>query len=91
LSVVPGEQIEESPGKGGGTDLTEVTGDQSRKAMDELLDRDAKDMTEEEHTKGERAVSMGWIVGVSIVLGSSDMGEHSEDELGSGVPLVDIV
>lgn len=51
MSVVSGEQIEEGPGKGGMTDLTEVTGDQSRKAMDEVLDRDAKDMIEEEHTK----------------------------------------
>jgi hypothetical protein len=41
----------------------------------------------------ERAVSNGVeLVGVSVVLGSpSDLGERSEDELGSGVPLADRV
>jgi hypothetical protein len=60
-----------------------------------MLGRDAKDMIEEEHAEGERAVSNGpgvELVGVSIVLGSpSDPGERSENELGSGVPLADRV
>ena len=50
-------------------------------------------MIEEERAEGERAVSNGVeLVGVSVVLGSpSDLGECSEDELGSGVPLADRV
>jgi hypothetical protein len=58
-----------------------------------MLGRDAKDMIEEERAEGERAVSYGVeLVGVSVVLGSpSDLGERSEDELGSGVPLADLV
>jgi hypothetical protein len=58
-----------------------------------MLGRDAKDMIEEERAEGERAVSNGVeLVGVSVVLGSpSDLGERSEDELGSGVPLADLV
>lgn len=58
-----------------------------------MLGRDAKDMIEEERGEGERAVSNGVeLVGVSVVLGSpSDLGERSEDELGSGVPLADRV
>ena len=58
-----------------------------------MLGRDAKDMIKEECAKGECAVSNGVeLVAVSIELGSpSDLGEHSEDELGSGVPLVNCV
>jgi hypothetical protein len=58
-----------------------------------MLGRDAKDIIEEERAEGERAVSNGVeLVGVSVVLGSpSDLGERSEDELGSGVPLADRV
>jgi hypothetical protein len=58
-----------------------------------MLGRDAKDMIEEERAEGERAVSNGVeLVGVSVVLGSpSDLRERSEDELGSGVPLADLV
>jgi hypothetical protein len=58
-----------------------------------MLGRDAKDMIEEEGAEGERAVSNGVeLLGVSIVLGSpSDQGERSEDELGNGVPLADLV
>jgi len=58
-----------------------------------MLGRDAKDMIEEERAEGERAVSNGVeLVGVSVVLGSpSELGERSEDELGSGVPLADRV
>jgi hypothetical protein len=58
-----------------------------------MLGRDAKDMIEEERAEGERAVSNGVeLVGVSVVLGSpSDLGERSEDELGSGVPLAVLV
>jgi hypothetical protein len=58
-----------------------------------MLGRDAKDMIDEERAEGERAVSNGVeLVGVSVVLGSaSDLGERSEDELGSGVPLADLV
>ncbi len=53
-----------------------------------MVGREAKDMME-----GERAVSYGVeLVGVSVVLGSpSDLGVCSEDELGSGVPLADLV
>ncbi len=55
-----------------------------------MLGRDAKDMIEEERAEGERAVSNGVeLVAVSVELGSSDLGEHLEDELGSGVPLAD--
>ena len=55
------------------------------------LGRHAKDMSEEERAKGERAVSNGVeLVGVSVVLGyPSDLGKLSEDGLGSGVPLAD--
>jgi len=58
-----------------------------------MLGKDAKDMIEEERAEGERAVSNGVeLVGVSVVLGSpSDLGERSEDELGSGVPVADLV
>ena len=57
-----------------------------------MLGRDAKDKIEEER-EGERAVSNRVeLVGVSVVLGSpSDLGERPEDELGSGVPLADLV
>ena len=50
-------------------------------------------MIEKERAEGERAVSNGMeLVGVSVVLGSpSDLGERSENELGSGVPLADLV
>ena len=43
--------------------------------------------------EGERAVSYGEeLVGVSAVLGSpSERGVHSEDELGRGVSLADLV
>jgi hypothetical protein len=53
-----------------------------------MLGREAKDIIE-----GERAVSNGVeLVGVSVVLrSSSDLGACSEDELGSGVPLADLV
>ncbi len=53
-----------------------------------MLGREVKDMIE-----GERAVSYGVeLVGVSVVLGCSlDLGECSEDELGRGVPLIDLV
>ena len=58
-----------------------------------MLGRDAKDIIEEERAEGERAVSNGVeLVGVSVLLGPpSDLGERSEDELGSGVPLADLV
>ena len=58
-----------------------------------MLGRDAKDAMEEEHAEGECAVSNRVeLVGVSVVLGSSsDLGERSEDELGTGVPLADLV
>jgi hypothetical protein len=58
-----------------------------------MLGRDAKDMIEEERAEGECAVSNGVeLVVVSVVLVSpSDLGERSEDELGSGVPLADLV
>jgi hypothetical protein len=58
-----------------------------------MLGRDVKDMIEEEGAEGEHAVSNGAeLLGVSVVLGSpSDRGERSEDELGSGVPLADLV
>jgi hypothetical protein len=47
-------------------------------------------MIEEECAEGERAVSNGVeLVAVSVELGSSDLGERLEDELGSGVPLAD--
>jgi hypothetical protein len=53
-----------------------------------MLGREAKDIIE-----GERAVSNGVeSVGVSVVLSSpSDLGVCSEDELGRGVPLADLV
>ena len=57
-----------------------------------MLGRDAKDMIEEERAEGERAVSNGVeLVGVSALDSPSDLGERSEDELGSGVPLADLV
>jgi hypothetical protein len=58
-----------------------------------MLGRDAKDIIEEERAEGERAVSNRVeLVVVSVGLGSpSDLGESSEDELGSGVPLADLV
>jgi hypothetical protein len=58
-----------------------------------MLGRDAKDAMEEERAEGERAVSNRLeLVGVSAVLGSpSDLGERSEYELGTGVPLADLV
>jgi hypothetical protein len=58
-----------------------------------MLGRDAKDIIEEERAEGERAVSNRVeLVVVSVGLGSpSDLGERSEDELGSGVPLADLV
>ena len=57
-----------------------------------MLGRDAKDMIEEERAEGERAVSNGVEpVGVSVLGSPSDLGERSEDELGSGVPLADLV
>jgi hypothetical protein len=58
-----------------------------------MLGSDAKDTIEEERAEGERAVSNGVeLVVVSVVLGSpSDLGERSEDELGTGVPLADLV
>jgi hypothetical protein len=58
-----------------------------------MLGRDAKDMIEEEGAEEERAVSNGVeLLGVSVVLGSpSDRRERLEDELGSGVPLADLV
>jgi hypothetical protein len=68
-----------------------------------MLGRDAKDMIEEDRVEedradedraeGDRAVSNGVeLVGVSVLLGSpSDPGEGSEDELGNGVPLADLV
>ena len=58
-----------------------------------MLGKDAKDMIEEERAEGERAVSNEVeLVGVSVVLSSSsDLRERSENELGSGVPLVDLV
>jgi hypothetical protein len=56
-------------------------------------ERAEEERAEEERAEGERAVSNGVeLVGVSVVLGSpSDLGERSEDELGSGVPLADLV
>ena len=68
-----------------------------------MLGRDAKDMIEGERAEGGRAegecaegecaVSNGVEpVGVFVVLGSpSDLGERLEDELGSDVPLADLV
>ena len=68
-----------------------------------MLGRDAKDMIKGEHaeggcaegerTEGGCAVSNGVeLVDVFVVLGSpSDLGERLEDELGSDVPLADLV
>jgi hypothetical protein len=58
-----------------------------------MLGRDAKDTIEEERAEGERAVSnREELVGDCVVLGSpSELGERSEDELGSGVPLAVLV
>jgi hypothetical protein len=54
-----------------------------------MLGREAKDMIE-----GDRAVSY-WVelVGVAVVVGSpsDSAGIRSEDELGRGVPLPDLV
>ena len=49
-----------------------------------MLGRDAKDKIEEERAEGERAVSNEVSPLYSVPL-------RSEDELGSGVPLADLV